>query len=254
MLADFVEYISRQAVNAAGSRILQETVEPDHIYLLQGPDGKVERHEAAPAPRQHKASGLAAVCEFAGNNDGKSCIWYSRIGVVCLMDDSNRRDRVSLPLTLSPQIDSLLFIEKTRPWLSHKELINLLKITFADCLGPAGELLSIVKNIRFKSGSEVDSQLAPHGRSLGSKIEAQVTGPHSLPDEVAFSVPIFLGAVESWQTVTLAFDSDAATQKFQLVPLPRSIERAITFAERQIETEIAEGLDGTEVPVYYGCP
>jgi hypothetical protein len=254
MLAEFVKAVSDQAVKAARGRILKPSAEPEHVYLIEDASGKIDQRRAAPQPRRHKALSLDPIIEFAKLRKISSAIWYSRHGVVCLVDDNDRRDRIDLNLQFSQQIEQLSHWEKTRPRLSHKDAINILRTTFAKCLAPAGEFLGLIRQLKFVNGQIDEANLQASKRSIGRSIEQSVTGVATIPEYVTFDVPVFANAFPFRASVEIAVDIDPATQTFQFVPLPKEIEAGIEAAEDALYSAIDTALDGVKVPVYHGNP
>lgn len=262
---DTFEAISKQAVEAASLKPVKVDAEPAHVYWLRNAAGGGLQHiEADPAPRAHAALSLETICAFAKSNKN-SAVWYSRTGVVCLTDDTTRRDRVSLGLSYSAPLRRLQELEATGSVIQHKQLIFMLRTTFANCLAQAGTLLDILRSIRWKNSADGSSTIAHGKASIGKQIEQSIEGLDAIPEYVTLSVPIFhSNVIARLFSVRCALEPDPATQSFQLIPLPREIELAIAGAEDAIQEELLQGLtvgvaetsDPSQLaaPLYYGTP
>lgn len=257
MLQELFEAIGHQAVKAAG---LEITRIPgcDHRLLLKQPDGTMGDLEVPPTPRHHRALDLSAITEFAlwsSEQSRRATIWYCRHGVLCVLDDSTRRDTVRLDLTFSPQLLCLQGLEQYRKPMDQRATILLLRTTFAKCLGRAGDLIEIIRGVKF-TNNQAGAAVVGHGKSsVGRSIEQEITGTKALPEYVTLEVPVFTAAwLQVKFPVELALEPDPATQTFTLIPLPGEIENAIAAAEALISMRLHDGLDGAEVPVYYGVP
>jgi hypothetical protein len=255
MLKEFVDAIGQQAVKAHGPHWFKPPQEPEHTYCVVLPDGKISQVDAEPKPRAHTAGDLATVAAFAIKYADGAAIWYSRYGVTCLTDDQTRRDLVSMPLSFSPQILRLVELEKNRPAIKQAEFIRLLRITFAGCLGQAGNLLEVVRKIRFTVNTGGGSEIRQGKVSIGKTLEAELSGAAALPEYVVLDVPVFEAGAMAWQfEVQCALEADAQTETFQLIPLPGCVEGALTQGEQKLASEIGRLLGDSQVPVYYGTP
>jgi hypothetical protein len=110
MLKEAIQYVVDEARDSAGAKVIPAALEPEGVYYLQTPDGKVAKVTAEPPPIRHAALDLSAVVEFAETNDASE-VWYSREKVVCVLDRERRRETVTLALEYSPQLCELKKIE-----------------------------------------------------------------------------------------------------------------------------------------------
>lgn len=242
--------------------VIHPQAEPSHVCLVRN-GVNLDRKEAAPATRKHVASSLDTLIAKAAetSEDSGAEVWVDRTGVVLLLD-ANRRDTVSYPLGLSDQVKALEAVA-TKP-LSQKDIIFLLRTTFRDSLGLAGDIVPILRNVKFNAEQKGESEVQ-HGRSsVGKSITAEVTGTKALPEYVTLTVPVFAqaGTQQVREPVVCALEPDAATVTFRLIALPGEIEKAIGAGELQVKTMIEGGLsegiseeaNGSHVKVYLGKP
>lgn len=236
--------------------------EPKHIYFVRN-GVNLDRKEAAPATKKHVASSidtLVAKAAETSKNSGAE-VWVDRTGVVLLLD-SNRRDTVSFNLSLSNQM--MVLDELKSKALSQKDIIFLLRTTFRDSLGLAGDIVPVLRNVKFNAEQKGESEIQ-HGRSsVGKSITAEVTGTKVLPEYVTLNVPVFAQAAmqQVKEEVVCALEPDAATVTFRLIALPGELEKAIGAAELRVKTMIEGGLsegiseeaNGSHVRVYLGKP
>lgn len=257
MLVEFLNRVVELADERRTPQVLRPPQEPEHVYLLANPDGGVERRRAEAAPRKHLAGSLGALADMAqGMGDTCTAAWYNRHEVSVVLDDTDRRDVVSLPLTLSHPLRKLSSLEANRTlWWAQKDFINLLRIDLAGCLGAAGNLLAVVRQLKFRQLAQSAGDLQHGKASLGKAIEAELTGAGSLPEQVVLHVPVFLNLVLPTQPVLCALDIDPANEKLALIPLPGALEQALRGGESDIAEKLALHLADTDqksVPVYYG--
>ena len=260
MLQEFVRTISEQAVKAAGIRVLTIGQEPNHHYLIDKGNGEYEWQTASAEPRAHRPLTLTAFTDYVRRAAEQSdsvpiAVWYSRHQIMALLDDHTRRDCLTFALSPSPQLETLSGLASSPRWLGQAEFIRLLRITLAGCLGPAGNLLALIRQVKFRVNSAGASEVQHQRTSLGKTLEAEMTGVGELPEEMPLDVPVFAQAgLVLVERVQCALEVDPQTAKFQLTPLPGELEQAQGRAEASIGRLLADALEGTEVAVYCGQP
>ena len=261
MLKELLEHIGSLAIQAELPKHIPSAPEPSHCYWLALPGGKLQRVEAEPPPRQHRAGDLTALVEMVqrqarqiDGGDTGCVLWYSRSSVTLLLDDETRRDRLTLPLSLHPQLVKLQALEEKKPTFDQKGFVALLRIDLAGCLGPAGNLLDIVRKVQFKQRQDGNSTVAHGKASIGRSIESELTGAGIIPEECLLDVPVFHGPLGKRRyRIACAIEVDAANERFQLVPYPGSIEFVICEAEQDVGEDLRAGV-GEAAAVYYGVP
>lgn len=252
MLKELFDRICEKAVQAQGCTVLP-TPNPPHHFALEDGKGNITWHDAEPTPRAHIAGDLATLVAWATATETEPTVWYSRTAVVCILDDATRRDTVTLPLALSPQVQQLFGLERATMGVDVKALAKLLRVTFDACLD-GGELARSLEGLRFEAGQVVEAASTRERSSLGRQITEQVSGRHALPAQVDLTVPIFAaGFPHLRRCVRCAIETDAAKAQVQLIPLPGMIEEAIRSAEVELGQDLLAAL-GEEVPVYFGRP
>jgi hypothetical protein len=256
MLKEFLEYISAQAVRAHVGQVVKPTAEPGHVYYLTGPNGSLTRVVAEPEPRHHVLLSLDSLLGLAQGLVG-SCpvsLWYSRFGVTLVIDDRARRDLAQLELALSGPFRFLQELEAKGPWHSQADLVRLLRTTFHDALANCPALVEALKRVKFRVGKDTDVSVSGSRTSVSRSLEADVCGVAALPEYVTLDVPVWANALPQVRgTVRCALSANAETERFQLLPLPGELERALEHAEDVLHQLIADrGLDGA--PAYCGRP
>lgn len=243
--------------------ILRPPAEPEHVYLVAAPDGSLSRHEAEPPPRRHEARSLATVVDFVqefhgGEAGQKVAVWFDRGGVTALLDDDTRRDRVTMPLTLTAPMQVLKGLNPQTDF-EQKALIRLLRMQLGDCL-PDGSFLACVRKLKFRSTQDGQSVVEVGKSSIGRTLEAEVSGAGTFPEEVTL-YPQVWNELNVRSAVRCVVDAEPTNQRFQLVPAPGEIERALRHAEDELRDMIGRLLDdaglaaGDDAVVpYYGRP
>lgn len=257
MLKEFLEYIGQQAVKAAVPIQVNPAGEPPHIYYLRNEDGALERHEAEPAPRSHRVVDVGTLTDFAAHlpKEAKPVIWYYRTGLVLIVDDTTRRDRVVMPLEFSPQLLLLQSLEKSPQWYSQAAFISMLRVKLPRCLGNHPSLIPSLRKIKYRTTAEGGSEIIQAKASVGKSLSAELSGAEPIPDELMLNVLVFNGRTEA-SGVQCSLDVDPEKQLFSLSPFAGDVEDAIRAAELLISQEIQEDLKISKFscPVYYGQP
>jgi hypothetical protein len=234
------------------------TPEPAHVYALSYPDGKVEWINADPAPRCHTAQDLETVAAWALAHvpDGPVSVWVSRAGVVALLDDRTRRDRVSLPLDMAPQIGTLAGL---RFPMTQKDFVRLLRVDLAGCGAEVAALLKAARSLKILNNVSAEGRVNHGQQSVTKGMVSQAANAVDYPEEVAVQCPVFTSVNTDPETVQCAVDLDPTEAKpLQLIPLPGEVEAAIQRAERVIQARLSGLLFGAaerpNVRLSYGRP
>lgn len=258
MLKEFLEALSKQAVAAAQQEVVTVPAEPRHSYYLRDKDGVLQWRSATPEPRNHHVRDLPTLVQYAKRDPDQGVLWYSRDQVVFLANNAERRDKVTLPLVLSPQIVALQrrLVDSAGSAVSfdQRTLILMLRTTFHGCLGHCPDLIEALRRVKFEAGQTVDATVGHGKASLGRQARAEVTGAGYLPEYFTLDVPIFESGFQFREKVDLAFEPIPENGRFQLIPLPGQVEEAIIAAERAIGEQLTALLSETEVPCFYGTP
>lgn len=247
MLTDLAKWLADQAVMATAPQIVPVDVNKDYLIMK---DGKATLIDAQPRRRDHKARDLGAIKSFAEQYQTGS-VWYSRSGVVFLFDDGDRRDRVTLPLCLSPQVSTLLELESSRRAMDQRLLILLLRTMFKDCLMDSN-LIDVLRQVDWKKGEQGEQVIQRGKSSLGKSIAAEMNTQAPLPEYVALSVPIFASGFPGIRSIVeMALEPNEQTATFQFFPLPGQIEEAVARGEGALGSMLNESVS---IPVRYGEP
>ena len=263
MTEQAIEAIRQLAVNAAPVQVLAAAPEPPSTYYLVE-DGRAVKVRAEPPPRAHQARDLATLvgCAVRLANDpipAPATIWCGRAGVTVLFDDDDRRDRMTLPLALSPQMKLLEDWSKALCWLDQASLIRTLRTTLARSVRGTN-FVELFRRLKFSLNSQGEN-VVEHGRaSVGKSIEAQVQGTAAIPETILIREPAFNGsALGVWCEVPCAIELNAATGTVAIVPLAGAVEEALLLAESTLTEKVrqelvAQGDGGEFVHVYTGTP
>mgnify|MGYP001560667198 CR=1 FL=1 len=252
MLAELLNGIVELGRESGGLKIVPEP-NSHRYYLHDVSAGTHELAETPPTARAHRASDFETIVALARKNKDGAVVWYSRGGIVLLVDDETRRDRVTLSFELSPQIAALQLLEKQQRAMTQSDLRNLLRRVFKNCLSQSGNIIELISNLKFTVATDGRSEVSQGKSSIGKALEAQLTGQSVIPEYITLSVPVFVAAYIVPQSVQCVLDLEPTNQTFQLIPVAGELEKAITAAERAVGESLISELD-REVPVYFGTP
>ncbi len=262
MLKEAIDKIVSLTTEGVKPSVFRPDPEPGHVYYLATADGRVERREAEPSPRKHVVHDLVSLAALAGDfaPDPESgelsqlACWYSRGGFTLLLDDQTRRDRVTLPLTPSPQMTILEGWARQVTWLEQAKLVQTLRIYFGRYLDSQTPVETF-RRLKFRQ-TQAGEKAVEHGRSsIGRSLEAELTGAGSLPAELTLYLPAFAGPLaEVFTTVRLLVEIDAQAERIALVPDGGSLDGNWARVEEELAKRLREALEGIECGVYRGVP
>lgn len=263
MLEEFVESIKNLALASESPTTLDDGKKTGTLTVMRG--DKIVEHELRGEHRAHQAYSLDGVTSFAnrfwpvkdadqkiGDKDDQPVVWYNRHATTCLLNDNDRRERVTFGYKFSPQYDSIAELSKVGVF-DQRSLILWLRTAMAGCMQHCPNLVATVRSVKFSMSSEAAGD-EKHGRaSLGKSVRSELAQADDVPEEVTFTVPVFqpYSMVFIRANVTVAVEIQPAEQKFRLIPLPGQLELAAGAGEAQIRQWL---LDNFEGPIYYGVP
>jgi hypothetical protein len=203
-----------------------------------------KQHKALPAPKG-EAPPAATVTAPAN-----PVIWYSAAGVVLIIDDADRRDRVIFRLSFSPQFALLQTFEHEMRPMDQRTFIRTLRFA----LGLAQPLVNPFRRLDWSQTVQAVGEILATRDRLGRQVEAAVTGAIDLPEEMTVPVPVYEQAGQRgvWP-IQCVVETDCAAQRLALIPLPGEIEATIDRTQAEIGKQLEAALGGA-CPIYYGQP
>lgn len=255
---EVLKNLQETAVRAAGApgkvAIVTLDREPDDVYGVVTPDGKLQRFVAEPDPRDHELVSLTEAILYANDkgNPEKTVIWFDRDGVAILLDDETRRDRARLSLNVTPQLALLQAIEKDKRTFEQQEFRRLLRIDLAGCR-PDDALLNWVSDMRFSVAGESGGRISHQKDSMGIDLEHEAMSEYGLcPEEIELQIRIFDDpALLSRRPVRCSVEVLSKEKRFRLLPLPLALHDAI---EQELD-DVGESIrKSVKCKVFRGCP
>lgn len=216
-----------------------------------------------PALRQHEVCELDELCRYVkdriatpGDDPKSIVVWHGRDEVVVILDDADRRDRVTLGLAKTNAWEWVEACDHTRPRLDAKEFLTLLKTTLDECVDPAAlhDWQVALRNVRLtrKVASE---QTTERGlEKLGREIQNECAGADAVPQVLMVSAAVYrnCGEVDVVADVTFDVSIDFDAGKFVLNPIGDRIANAVDACQHGIGEYVREktGLQS----VFHGTP
>ena len=256
--ADTLKLLQDTAVGASRAidklAVITPPSEPKHVYLTINPKGEFQRFEAVAAPRSHKLVTLEQVAAFVtAKGDSKATVvWYDRDGITVVVDDATRRDTAHLTLSFTPQIKTLLRLEKDEPKMNLIAFRRLLRV---DLAGTTVDrvLLNWLGSVKFTDSRVTSASLKQGEGNLGKTIEqAAVSQAGEVPEMVKLKLRVFddPSLTETWP-IDCAVEIDLDNQQFQLLPYPLQLHDAI---ENEVGAIGKALLETIKCPVFRGKP
>ena len=248
MLQEALELIQQTAVKAAGAEIIP--IDNDGRMEAVSIGGEIREIAVSPPLRKHIVHTLDDIINYVktGSNHDP-VVWHGENAVTLILDDGDRRDRVTLPLTKSGKFETMAKLAKEQPWLDQKSFIRLLRFDLGlDNL----KVVAPFRRLQWETGAKVDSQVNRGDAKIGKSIVEKVEGVDQLPDEIDVPTPVYSESGEREEyLVRCGIEIDAANQRFQLVPLPDELARIVDLAHASIRRRLESSL---QCPIYYGNP
>lgn len=256
-----LEQIQETAVQAAQATVLNIPGDGRKAYVQI--NGKVQEYAVSPACRKHFVMSLADLLTFsrdyepsrpAGQQQGRQVIWHNPVGVILVLDDEDRRDRVVFNLTPTVRFQALKDLAKNRRSLDLREFRRLLKIV----LGVDPVLVNKFSKLDFSTAAKTTREAAHTQDRMGKIISQEVTGEADIPEELVISTPLYQETGEQdIYDLSCVIDIDFANSRLSIEPKPDEIEAAERAHQYSLRQRIDKDLTtrpttGPEVVVYHG--
>lgn len=214
---------------------------------------QIVEHNVAPPLRWHFVDSVLDLCVAANKWATNGTVWLGEDEVVLIVDDADRRERVTLPLVKSHVFQAVEELENT-PFRDQPSLIRLLRREFRKS-PQATTLLASIRQIKFRRGESGHSDLQHGNESMGRTIEEEVTGAADILDELMLPLSVYANPGERETVVSVAFtlDIDVQGKRFAVKPQPDEVSMAVGLALASIRKAIVAG-GPKDIPVMYGRP
>lgn len=216
--------------------------EPDGAYYIRDKDGDLSLTFPVAPNRKHTVADVATLAVVAGKERETGFqLWYGIDGIA-IRFGYNLENVGRLNYKRSDQFQTLMRWAAVVSPMSQKELVLLLRSTFADCQRRCPDLLPAVRDVKFKTLQESAGKVENTKVSLGKRIESEVSGTQAIPDQVTFEVPVFDSVFSFDATVRCVLDVDAQRETFRLIPIAADIQRGEDLAVSEIHAALVDAL------------
>ncbi len=181
-----------------------------------------------------------------GVDPAKGAVYIGEAEIVYVYDFEDRRNVATCPLKVSEPWTWLATPQKP---LTQREIIRVLRITFDGCLGRDSNLLSILRNIRWKEDGNLESNLQRGKEALGRQIMREVTGVSDFPEEFTLETRVYQN-VRQDVTVRVALEILPDVERFEVIPFPNQIHSGLAETLEWLRSDIAEQ---TKTPTFIGA-
>jgi hypothetical protein len=255
---DALQLLLGTAQEAKAMRILQVPGDGRTAYVDN--HGVLVEIPVKPPVREHAVFSIEDLIVYAGNvaelqKEAPPCtVWHSDAGVVLILNDSDRRDRVVFALNHSNQFKAMQALEAKRPSMTQTEFIRVLRLE----LFVPEATIAIFRKLDWKNSVEQHGEKLRNRESLGKSVESQVLGTAEIPDSLTISLPVYCNLGQDREySIRCLVELDAINARIQLVPEAGELDRAVDTHQAFLRGVLESSLQddgGPTVPIYYGNP
>lgn len=233
--ADAAEFVDipgdgRSCYVQLGGQITQFTVDPPCRHHLV-----------------HTLDDLIAAAELAAG-DAPLTIWHGLSEVVLILDDRDRRDRVTLKLQFSRAYQTLHALDTEPRPLDQKTFVRTLRFD----LGVDKADVAPWRRLEWKSTGSAVGEVEKGRDRMGRDIAAEAQGIQELPDSLLVQIPVYdqKGCRDAYP-IRCDIEIDAPAQRIIFRPVPGEMQVLMDMAQASIH----EALQSVEnAKVFFGSP
>ncbi len=270
MIAEAIQKIDELVQKANRIQTCRPAAEPNHMYWMA--HGKeIQAVRATPEPRRHTAHDIKSLADMVLRHAENArietpeqhsavsvSVWFSRDGIVALLDDGDRRDRITYPIKLSAAMKQLLAWEAKQFAHTPQEIRKIFRIMFPNTYSNDKSRLKEFDRLTFQFDQKDESARGHGTASIGKSIVATLSNREQVPENVRFFEPCFEG-LQGWVGVGAMVETDPEHQCVTVTPISGEIESAIREAEKDIGAKLLVMLGGaadlpSNIQVYAGTP
>lgn len=245
MLKELVEKLLTygEAKQAASDKAKQ----PQHVAFLSDArqntfvvDGAIESRPIAIGTRSHNVATVDDLITAVGKWDANPVVWIGRDSIVLVIDDDERRDRVTLALERSQVFTAATSLKSP---FSQVDMIRLLRTTFRNAIN-CRDVLANIRNLKFRNLSEGSVSIQHGNESLGRQINNEVSGADKVPESIVLPLNVYANRGETDVIVNIEFDIEIDAEKglFHVKPMPDAIDSAVSEAIQSIRDRIESAV------------
>jgi hypothetical protein len=249
MLAEFIDKIADLAKKSDSVSVGKVPELPGRVFVRHGET--LEWIDEPPLRRHHAIRSFTDFVAYVQSTDNAAApqVFHSPSQVVCVMDQTDGRERATMQLNLSERftaVANLKACQKVTPAMA----INFLRFE-AHGIG-CDRLLGALRRVDF-TRKGLGASTIEHGKeTLGRSVEVAVQQAEDVPDVVDADVPVYTndGLKMIRVPIRIGVYLDVANESVVLRPLADEIAMAVENAQWQLHKALVEALG--EIPVYAG--
>ncbi len=256
MLKEFVESIANLVEQRGQATLIEESVDKrTAIYSQRGERFEVERCAEV---RGHRVWTLDDLIRIAGaispkagetavvGSKGGAVFWHAPAAVVLIVDDAERRDRVTFNLAFSTAFETLR--QAVGKPFQQPDFIRFLRALDVDAA-----TVAVFRRLDFKIIQASEGQIEHGKERLGKTINAEVKGTTDLPEEMTIVIPVYSNKGErNAVSIRCTIDLDPQRSLIHFEPKGDELTEAVDEAQGRIAARLVDAFGDDRV--FYGTP
>lgn len=183
--------------------------------------------------------------EGRGIKPEEGAVYIGPTSITYVYSFEDRRHRASCPLVVSKPWAWLSCDQKP---LDQRSIIRLLRITFDRWLPSDSNLISVLRNVKWKQDGTTEANLQRGKEALGRQILNEAAGISNFPDEFTVTGDVFENFY-SPVSARIALEILPDVQAFELIPFPGQVRSGLDATLLRLQSDIAQ----TKVPTFIGA-
>ena len=218
-------------------------------------NGQIEERDIVPGVRDHDFTTLQSFADAVNHYasvDGAT-VWVGRQSIIALIDDDDRRDRLTLHLPYSEQWKLLLKLQE-QPLMDQDRFVQALRTELLGLVGRES-LLQTVSKIKWHRSESGEASITHAGESMGKSIQAAVSGAGNIPEDALITTTVYANPDlrELTHQVAMSLQVRHTDQKFRFKPLGDELVRVQDATLAAIFDQLQEKV-GENAKVFVGTP
>jgi len=242
MIKEAIELIQKTAVDAAGSDL---GIIGDKHYYRQS--GNMQHVVIPPAYRRSTVFSFDSFIEACKAYGSEGTVWHSADCCILLLDDTDRRESITLSLPYTQQwihyCDGFRGGPSAARHYLKRELAGALPL----------EVPSLFGKVNFTRKSDGSYSTDHQKETLGKAVESEVAAADHLPDMLTLSISIYdLNGLRENVAAGMACDVDFERQQFVFEPVAGEDGALIDAAQAKLGDRLLAALP--DMGIYHGTP
>jgi hypothetical protein len=170
--------------------------------------------------------------------------------VTLVLDDDDRRDRVTFPLTMTKRFLLLGELTETRRGYDQASFLKLLRFD----LGVDDFFVNKFRAMKWETANMSEADMQKQGDRFGGSASAGVKGVSELPETLTISTPIYREIGEQ-EIVAFSCDVDFNFTQKQIFLLPKEedLDKAVADHQADLRCRLEKSVP-KEFAIYFGAP